>query len=426
MSENPANETPKSQISNPQSPIPNPQSSHPPIPAPLRVCFFGTYRANYVRNQVMIAGLRAQGVEVVECHATLWRGVADRVEQAGGGWRSPRFIGRVLSAYWRLLRAHNRTPDYDMMLVGYPGQFDTYLGRFLSWWRGKPMALDILMSLHLIAEERGLTKKSKLTGRLIYWLEKGGLHLPDLLIADTPEYRQYYSEKYNLPLDRFRLVPLGVDDRLYYPRPHLQPPADCFRVIYYGTFIPLHGVETMIRAAALLQAYPNIQFDFYGDGQERPAAEQLACDLQLTNVHFRGWLDADKLPDEIAQSHLCLGVFGTTKQARCTIQNKIWEGMMMQRPVITGDAETIRQELGHCEHVYLVERANPQALADGILTLKNDPALRARIVEAAYQRVQANTIAATGHTALAALAALFPPVSHTLLKQFGPKTHIME
>ena len=379
--------------------------SSPPS-STLRVCFFGTYRANYVRNQVIIHGLRAQGVTVYECHATLWHSVADRVEQAGGGWRRPRFWGRVLRAYWQLFRAHNRTPAYDVLLVGYPGQFDVYLGRLLSWWRRKPMALDILMSLHLIAEERGLTQQSPLTGRLIFWLEQVGLHLPDLLIADTPEYQAYYCEKYGLAPGRFHLVPLGVDDRLYQPRPGITPPGNEFRIIYYGTFIPLHGVETMLRAAALLQDQPRIQFYFYGDGQERPAAEQLAQALNLTNVHFQGWIDKETLPDEIARAHLCLGVFGTTKQSRCTIQNKIWEGMMMQRPVITGDAATIRQELGHRQHVYLVERANPQALADGILELANDPALCRQMVANAYERVQANTIAATGRVTRQALESL--------------------
>lgn len=373
---------------------------------PLRVCFFGTYRANYVRNRVIIEGLRRNGAIVHECHATLWHSVADRVAQAGGGWKRPQFWLRVISAYRRLLRAHMRTPDYDVMLVGYPGQFDVYLGRLLSWLRRKPMALDILMSLHLIAEERGLTAKSPFTGRLIFWLEKGGLKLPDLLIADTPEYRAYYCEKYGLSPDKFRLVPLGVDDRLYTPRPHLAPPTDSFRVLYYGTFIPLHGVETMIRAAALLQDDPTIQFDFYGDGQERVKAEQLVQELSLTNVRFLGWIDKEKLPDEIARSHLCLGVFGTTKQSRCTIQNKIWEGMMMQRPVITGDAETIRAELQHKRHVYLVERANPQALAEGILALKNDPDLRQKMITAAFARVQENTIDATGRLVKCALTQL--------------------
>ncbi len=373
---------------------------------PLRVCYFGTYRANYVRNQVIIEGLRRNGVIVEECHSTLWHSVADRVEQAGGGWRHPGFWRRVIKAYWVLFQAHRRTAEYDIMLVGYPGQFDVYLGRLLAWWRRKPQVLDILMSLHLIIEERGLTKKSPLTSKLIFWLEKGGLKLPDLLIADTPEYRAYYSEKYNIPSARFQLVPLGVDDRIYTPRPNLQPPQDYFRVIYYGTFIPLHGVETMIRAAGKLRDYPEIQFDFYGDGQEREMAEMLAQELNLDNVHFCGWIDKEKLPDEIAQSHVCLGVFGTTKQSRCTIQNKIWEGMMMQRPVITGDAETIQLELRHKEHVYLVERANPQALATGLLELKNNPNLYRHIVECGYERVQENTIIATGKTVKASLRTL--------------------
>ncbi len=379
---------------------------------PLRVCYFGTYRASYVRNEVMISGLRQNGVFIYECHSHLWHSVADRVEQASGGWRNPRFLLRVLRAYWRLLKKHWQAPPYDLMLIGYPGQFDVYLGRLLSWWRGKPMALDVLMSLHLIAEERGLTQKSPFTGKLIFLLEKGGLKLPNLLIADTPEYVTYYCEKYRLSAGRFCRVPLGVDNRIYQPQPDYYPPENQYRVIYYGTFIPLHGVETIIQAAALLQDHPYISFDFFGDGQERPKAEQLAQELQLSNVHFRGWIDKTQLPKEIAQSHLCLGVFGTTKQARCTIQNKIWEGMMMQRPVISGDADTIRQELGHRKHVYLVERANPKALAEAILELSGKPVWVDEMVASAYQRVQDHTILATGKRTKKHLQELHTSTSH--------------
>lgn len=39
---------------------------------PLRVCYFGTYRAGYTRNQIILKGLQAQpDVAVHVCHATL-------------------------------------------------------------------------------------------------------------------------------------------------------------------------------------------------------------------------------------------------------------------------------------------------------------------------------------------------------------------
>jgi glycosyltransferase involved in cell wall biosynthesis len=374
---------------------------------PLRVCFFGTYRANYMRNQILLLGLRRQaGVEVVECHATLWHGIEDRVEQASGGWRNPRFWGRLFTAYRSLLTAHRHIPDYDVMLIGYPGQFDVYLGRLLTWWRRKPLALDILMSLHLIAEERGLVERHRVSGRLLFWLEKGGLKLPDLLTADTAAYQDYYGRKYNLPASRFRRVPMGADDRLFYPR-SVQPAANGFQVTYHGTFLPSHGLGTIIRAAALLCDDPGISFHFYGDGPELAPTQEYARREALPNVVFHGHVAQETLPDALARSHLVLGVFGTTPQALMTVQNKIWEGLAMARPVVSGDSPTVRELLTHGEDIYLVPRNDPQALATAIDELKQNEALCEQIGRAGYERYQsANTIDATGRKLVEVLRAL--------------------
>ena len=217
---------------------------------PLRVCYFGTYRAGYTRNQIILKGLQAQpDVAVHVCHAPLWHGIEDRVQQASGGWRNPRFWGRVAAAYRRLIRAHAAAPDYDVMLIGYPGQFDAYLGRRLAHGRGKPVALDILMSLHLVAEERGLVAAHPATGALLFRLERGGLRRPDLLIAENAEYGGYIADKYDLPRERFRYVPHGADESVFHPRP-LRPPDDHFRVTYHGGYLPSHGMDAILGAAA--------------------------------------------------------------------------------------------------------------------------------------------------------------------------------
>lgn len=374
---------------------------------PLRVCYFGTYRAAYTRNQIVLKGLQAQpDVALTVCHATLWQGIEDRVAQASGGWRKPHFWGRVGGAYRDLIRRHAAVADYDVMLIGYPGQFDAYLGRWLAHRRGRPVALDILMSLHLVAEERGLTTAHPTTGKLIFQLEKGGLRKPDLLIAENPEYGGYIAAKYDLPPERFRYVPHGADETVFHPRP-VEPPAGRFRVTYHGGYLPSHGMDTIIGAAAALASEPDIIFEFYGSGPEKERIVEKARQLGLTNTVFHGFVDEDELLDGLAGAHVCLGVFGTTRQAQFTVQNKVWEGLAMGRPVISGDSPTIRSALTNRQEIYLIPRNDPEALAAALRELQANPGFRESLAAAGHARYLAgNSIPAIGRQMKEALLAL--------------------
>lgn len=355
----------------------------------LRVCYFGTYRAGYSRNQVMIEGLRQNGVEVMECHEPLWRGIDDRVQKASGGWVHPRFIARVVRAYWRLVRAHHKIDNYDVMVLGYPGQLDAYLARLLTWLRRKPLVLDVFMSLYLIAWERGLTARHHITGRLIFWLEKGALLLPELLIQDTGEYVNWLQGTFGIDSAHFELVPTGADDRWFHPVPRETSVDGVFRVLYYGTFIPNHGVEHIVEAARLLSNETDILFELIGQGPEKENVMNLVQDYGLTNVSTTGWLDKDELIQRIMAADICLGAFGTTPQSQMTIQNKIYEGLAMARPVLTGDSDSVRQSLVHGTHVYLCQRAHPQSLAEAICILKGDPGLRHQLATEGYNLYRA-------------------------------------
>jgi len=357
----------------------------------VRVCYFGTYRTVYSRNEIMIEGLRRAGVEVVECQIPLWAGIDDRVQVALGGWAQSGFFRRVLSTYRRLLSAFRKVDDFDILMLGYPGQIDAYLARLLAWQRRKPLVLDVFMSIYLIAWERGLVARKPITGRLIWWLENVACRLPDKLILDTAEYVDWFHQTYGMPQGRFGLVPTGADDRIYQP---LEPPPvrgdGQFRVLYYGTYIPLHGVDKIIQAAAQLEDHQDIVFELIGTGPEKDKAMALARELDLANVSFDGWLDKHEIPARVANVDLCLGVFGTSEQSKRTIQNKIYEGLAMRKPVITGDSPTVSHSLVHGQHVYLVPRDDPAALAQAILELKGSPDLRDRLAEQGYAHFRAN------------------------------------
>jgi len=351
----------------------------------MRVCYFGTYRAEYSRNQIMIEGLRRNGVEVIECHETLWHSVEDRVQMVSGGWSRPGFWWRVLRAYFRLLLQYRRVGKYDVLIVGYPGQFDVFLARFLSWLRRKPLVWDVFMSIYLVALERRLDKRSRFTIDLLRRLEWSACRLPDILILDTSEYVAWFGKTHGVPTQQFRLVPTGADDRTYHPIPFPIAESRAFRVIYYGSFIRNHGVEHIVEAARLLADDPDIQFELVGDGPEREKAQEIANRYHLSNVTFVEWLEKAELVKRVAQADVCLGAFGATPQSLMTVQNKIYEGLAMAKPVITGDSPAVRQALIHGGQVYLCERENPISLAEAIRTLKGNPDLRRRLGQNGYR-----------------------------------------
>jgi glycosyltransferase involved in cell wall biosynthesis len=352
----------------------------------VKVCYFGTYRAEYSRNQIMIQGLRLAGVDVVECHTPLWTSVEDRVNAASGGWASPRFIWRVIKTYLTLLRQHRAIGDYDILVVAYPGQFDVYLAWLLARLRRKPLVWDVFMSVYLIALERGLDRKSRFTINVLRLIERLACRLPDGLILDTTQYVEWFQRTHQTPPDRFCLVPTGADDRVYRVVEAARSGAPILTLIYYGTFIRNHGVPTIIEAAHLLSAEPNIQFVLIGRGPEKETALALAQRYQLTNVSFIDWVNREELPRRVAQADVCLGVFGTTPQSMMTVQNKIYEALAMSKPLITGDSAAVRDNFVDGEHLILVERANPRALADAVIRLYHDPALRLRLGQQGYQR----------------------------------------
>lgn len=355
---------------------------------PLRVCYFGTYRAGYSRNVIMLDALRTHGVDVTICHATLWHSIEDRVQVASGGWLSGAFIWRVISTYLRLLNRYRQVGAYDVLVVGYPGQFDVYLARLLAAWRRKPVVLDVLMSLHRVAEERGLTEKSPTSGRIIFGLEKLALRLPHRLIMENRIYQTYLSEKYGIAPARFRFVPLGADERKFFPREGGGEDMP-FRVVYFGTFLPSHGLDAIVSAAKMLAEYDDVLFEFFGKGQEMDRIVALTQSLGLENVVFHGFVSKEALLNGIANAHVCLGVLGDTKQAQFTVQNKVWETLAMRKCLISAESDAVREWLEPDVHAKLIARNNAHAIADAILEMKANPEKRLALADAGYEQYRA-------------------------------------
>jgi glycosyltransferase involved in cell wall biosynthesis len=235
------------------------------------------------------------------------------------------------------------------------------------------------MSAYLISLERELDKRHPTAARLIRIMERVACKLPDLLFVDTAPFSRWFQDHYKIPDQKIRLIPLGADDRVFRPVERSLEPKPIFTCLYYGTFIPNHGVVFILESAKILSGDPTIQFELVGEGPDCAQMEVWAKQNGLNNVRFLGWLPPDKLRKQAENADVLLGTFSNTPQALMTMHNKIFEGLAMGLPVINGDSPVMRLTMEHGKHIYLCKRESASSLAEAILTLRKDPVLRDRL-----------------------------------------------
>lgn len=349
------------------------------------VCYFGTYDADYVRNRVLIEGLRAQGVRVIECHRAVWANTEQKVRAARRGILNPRLWLAYARAYAGLLGRYLRVGHYDIMVVGYAGHFDVLLARALTWLARKPLVFDAFLSLHeTVVVDRGLTSDRSLLARFLYGIESVGCALADRVLLDTAAHARYFAAKYALPIGKFRRLWVGAEDVIYHPGESDRVEGTLV-VIYFGKFIPLHGVEHILEAARELREHTDIRFEFVGGGQTYAEMRHRAEEWQLANVDWGPeWLAPHLLAERVRHADVCLGIFGTSEKATRVIPTKAYVALAMRKALITEDSPAAREVLIHGQHALLCPAGDAQALARCILALKENARLRAEIAQNGY------------------------------------------
>jgi glycosyltransferase involved in cell wall biosynthesis len=246
-----------------------------------------------------------------------------------------------------------------------------------------PVVFDIFISLYdTIVSDRKLASPRSALGRTCRLVDRLSIRSARRVIADSPSHAEFFAALADVPRARVGVVWVGAQDDVFTPRSGTTPQPDL--VLFYGTFIPLHGLPTIIAAAKLLED-DGIRFRIIGTGQEQAGVDRLMGELQPSNVELVEHMPLGALPDEIAAATLCLGIFGMSDKARRVVPNKLYECVAVGRPVITADTEGARSAFTEDE-VAFVPAGDPEALAKEITRLVADAPTRESMARAAHER----------------------------------------
>lgn len=313
----------------------------------------------------------------------LWWGRSDPAYSRNGilrrhlatlGWRITDF-SPAFSPAGDLEACLRRIAKPDLVWVPCFRQRDMAAARRWCDRQGVPLLFDPLISAYdkQVYERFKLPDGSRQAERLLKW-ERARFSMADIVLADTACHAAFFTERLGVKPDQVHVVYVGADESLFSPAPARAPnaPAD---VLFYGSFIPLHGAPTIIEAARCYQG-PPVRWSLLGKGPIKQECVRAAAGLD--NVFFEERLPYSELPARIRRTDILLGVFGTTMKAGRVIPNKVFQALACGHPVVTRVSEAYPAEFQNSEAFSFVPSGDARALAAAIAAWLEQPDLLPR------------------------------------------------
>lgn len=344
-------------------------------------CLVGTYDRTHSANRLLALALERAGLAVEALHEPLWERVRTKDRRY---FALPRLAGRLVAwgrAWGRLARRWRRRRGAPpLVVVGFGGQLDVLLAARLCRPRLALLFAPLVSLTETLVEDRALVAAGGPIGRLLGVLDRAGLGRADLVLADTAAHAVYLRQLGG-EAARIAVWHFGVEPE-FVAAPEAVPRRG--RVLFTGRCLPLHGLPTIVRAAARLA--DRAQVECIGDGPERASARALAARLGV-GIRWRDEVPLAARPRELARAAVVLGVFGAGRKAGMVVPNKVYQAAAVGRPLVTRDGPALREVLEPGEHCLVVPPADPEALADAVRRLLDDPPRARALGEAARAHV---------------------------------------
>jgi len=329
-----------------------------------RLVFWGTYDLGKPRTRILLDGLRRTGADVREIHFDVWRGHADKSQLRRRDWAMAAL--RTLLCYPVLIARVLVSPRDATVVVPYPGALDMLVLWPFARIRGQRVVWDMFLSLYdTVVDDRGMARERGAVARLLWAVEWLAARAAHVVLLDTQAHADRIAGLFRLPRGKTAAVAVGAETDLFPRLPRRPAHAGRPRVLFYGQLIPLHGIETILRAA-LSERGRGIDWHIVGTGQDRPKVEAALARAAAAHVTWEPWRPYETLVDAIAAADICLGIFGASDKAASVVPNKVYQALVAGRAVISRDSPAMRETFPAGPGLTLVPHSDSDALLDAI------------------------------------------------------------
>lgn len=274
-------------------------------------------------------------------------------------------------------------PRADVTVIVSPSLFLGIPIALLARLKGSPTLFHVQDLQPDAAVDTGMLRPGRLTD-FFYWIERMTYRLCTRVSTISEGMRRRVVEK-GVPGEKVSLLRNWAND----DQVHSRSGDTDFRrewqlegrfvVLYSGNMGVKQGLATLLDCAEALRAEQDIAFVIVGDGGEMESLLRTAETRRLGNVCFQPLQPMERLGELLATADVSV-IPQKAGVADIVLPSKLANILASGRPVIAaaGDGTELAHILrdGDCGRV--VPQGDPAPMAEAILELRDDPALRVR------------------------------------------------
>ncbi len=297
-----------------------------------KILYLSTYKKSYTRTETLLKYLKENNVNV-------------DVRIKSGAFKYLTALKDVL------FRRH------DILFVAFRG-FEIL--PFVRLFTFKPIVFDHFVSVYeTLCLERKIFSPNTFIGRFLKWYDLYLSNISRIVLVDTNAHAQFF--KTELKISNVDYLYVSCNKDLFQPIKIKK--SDEYTVFWYGTVLPLHGLQIIEKSA--LEIYKidqSIKFKIVGPVKTK---------LNSPNIKYVNWIDYNHLPSEICRSHLCLGGhFSNIEKSKRVIAGKTYQFVSCGIKTIVGDNKANKEVFTNSDVIF-VKHNSVKNLVEKILEAKN-------------------------------------------------------
>tara|TARA_X000001036_G_scaffold105472_1_gene98580 strand:+ start:326 stop:1468 length:1143 start_codon:yes stop_codon:yes gene_type:complete len=189
------------------------------------------------------------------------------------------------------------------------------------------------------------------------------------ILVSNNETKKIIIDEYNVIQEKISIVPNGVDLSMF----NITKKKNPKKVVFAGAMYYHRGLDVLLETIPLvIEKIPDAKFVLLGSGTEMDKLKEIVSKNKLDNsVEFKGWIEREKIPENIADASIGIGPLRLTEVTSRALPIKVLEYMAVSLPLIAQKGTLPNDVLENEKNGFFIE--NHIELAEKIILLLNEP-----------------------------------------------------